>query len=212
MWPIQLPFLLLEYVGYSSSTWLFVTLQFLTQSVQLIFSVFLQHHISKLSRRFWVRNTIGNYLMVSVALQRPKCWRRLRLFHEQRPVFLQQKVLDRTQKHNASLTSRNAGWHSSCQHRIKRLIYRHVEKCPILNFDQRTSRQRNLRKAKGLSDRITLWRRNYFFFNFSTPCIYKMWIIQEPKKLALWNKLHFEEKKNGEYRACLKYSVPLFVE
>ena len=39
-----------------------------------------------------------------------------------------------------------------------------------------------------------------------------MWIIQEPKKLALWNKLHFEErKKNGEYRACLKYSVPTFV-
>ena len=25
--------------------------------------------------------------------------------------------------------------------------------------------------------------------------VYKMWIIQEPKKLALWNKLHFEEKK-----------------
>jgi len=24
--------------------------------------------------------------------------------------------------------------------------------------------------------------------------------------------LHFEEKKYGEYRACLKYSVPTFVE
>ena len=23
----------------------------------------------------------------------------------------------------------------------------------------------------------------------------KMWIIQEPKKVALWNKRHFEEKK-----------------
>ena len=33
-----------------------------------------------------------------------------------------------------------------------------------------------------------------FFFNFSTP-VYKMWIIKEPNKLALWNKLHFEEKK-----------------
>ena len=42
--------------------------------------------------------------------------------------------------------------------------------------------------------------------------VYKMRIIQEPNKLALWNKLHFEEKKNGEYRACLKYSVPIFVE
>ena len=25
--------------------------------------------------------------------------------------------------------------------------------------------------------------------------VYKMWIMQEPNKLALWNKLHFEEKK-----------------
>ena len=25
--------------------------------------------------------------------------------------------------------------------------------------------------------------------------VYKMWIIQEPNKLALWNKLHFKEKK-----------------
>jgi len=38
-----------------------------------------------------------------------------------------------------------------------------------------------------------------------------MWIIQEPKKVALWNKRHFEEK-NGECAACLKYSVLTFVE
>jgi hypothetical protein len=38
-----------------------------------------------------------------------------------------------------------------------------------------------------------------------------MWIIQEPKKVALWNKRHFEEK-NGECVACLKYSVLIFVE
>jgi len=38
-----------------------------------------------------------------------------------------------------------------------------------------------------------------------------MWIIQEPKKLALWNKKHFEEK-SGEYAARLKYSVLIFVE
>jgi len=30
--------------------------------------------------------------------------------------------------------------------------------------------------------------------------------------LELWNKLHFEEEKNGEYIPCLKYSVPIFVE
>ena len=54
---------------------------------------------------------------------------------------------------------------------------------------------------------LTLWRRNYFFL-ISAHLVYKMWIIQERNKLALWNKLHFEEKRNGEYRACLKYSVP----
>jgi hypothetical protein len=38
-----------------------------------------------------------------------------------------------------------------------------------------------------------------FFFNFSTP-VYKMWIIQEPNTLELWNKLHFEaEKKQRVY-------------
>ena len=25
--------------------------------------------------------------------------------------------------------------------------------------------------------------------------VYKMWIIQEPNALELWNKLHFEEEK-----------------
>jgi hypothetical protein len=38
-----------------------------------------------------------------------------------------------------------------------------------------------------------------------------MWIIQEPKKVALWNKRHIEEE-NGECAACLKYSVLIFVE
>ena len=41
---------------------------------------------------------------------------------------------------------------------------------------------------------LTFWRRNYFFLISAHP-VYKMWIIQEVKKLALWNKLHFEEKK-----------------
>jgi len=50
------------------------------------------------------------------------------------------------------------------------------------------------------------------FFFILAHSVYKMWITQEPKKLALWNKLHFEEKKIREYRACLKYSVPVFVE
>ena len=50
------------------------------------------------------------------------------------------------------------------------------------------------------------------FFLILAPLVYKMWIIQEPNKLELWNKLHFEGKKKGEYIPCLKYSVPIFVE
>ena len=50
-----------------------------------------------------------------------------------------------------------------------------------------------------------------FFFLILEHPVYKMWIVQEPNKLELWNKLHFEEK-NGEYMQCLKYSVPIFVE
>jgi hypothetical protein len=37
-----------------------------------------------------------------------------------------------------------------------------------------------------------------------------MWIIQEPKKVALRNKRK-KKKKNGECAACLKYSVLIFV-
>jgi len=40
---------------------------------------------------------------------------------------------------------------------------------------------------------LTFWRRNNFLI-LAHP-VYKMWIIQEPNMLELWNKLHFEEKK-----------------
>jgi len=33
------------------------------------------------------------------------------------------------------------------------------------------------------------------FFLILTHTVYKMWIIQEPNMLELWNKLHFEEEK-----------------
>ena len=43
------------------------------------------------------------------------------------------------------------------------------------------------------------------FFLILAHSVNKMWIIQEPNALELWNKLHFEEKKNEEYIPCLKY-------
>ena len=59
---------------------------------------------------------------------------------------------------------------------------------------------------------ILTFGNGIIFFYFSTP-VYKMWIIQEPNKLELWNKLHFEEReKKEECIPSLKYSVPIFVE
>jgi len=40
---------------------------------------------------------------------------------------------------------------------------------------------------------LTFWRRNYFLI--LAHSVYKIWIIQEPNTLELWNKLHFEEKE-----------------
>jgi len=42
-------------------------------------------------------------------------------------------------------------------------------------------------------------RRNNFFLILTHP-VYKMWIIQEPNKLELWNKLHYEDKKQRVYQ------------
>jgi len=54
MWPIHLAIrLLISCRIFLCSLTLSNTSSFLTRSVQLIFSIFLQHHISKLSRCFW---------------------------------------------------------------------------------------------------------------------------------------------------------------
>ena len=48
---------------------------------------------------------------------------------------------------------------------------------------------------------LTLWRR--FFLILAHP-VYKMWITQEPKKVALWNKRHFGERKR---RGCSMFKI-----
>jgi len=45
-----------------------------------------------------------------------------------------------------------------------------------------------------------------FYISILAQPVCKMWIIHEPKKVALWNIRHFEEN-NGECAACLKYWV-----
>ena len=41
---------------------------------------------------------------------------------------------------------------------------------------------------------VNLFEPKLFFLILAHP-VYKIWIIQEPNTLELWNKLHFGEKK-----------------
>ena len=58
---------------------------------------------------------------------------------------------------------------------------------------------------------LTLWRRNYFFFNFRSSCIQNV-NNTGTKEVSIMKQTAFWREKSGEYRACLKYSVPIFVE
>jgi hypothetical protein len=49
---------------------------------------------------------------------------------------------------------------------------------------------------------LTLWRRS--FFKIFTHPVFKMWIIQEPNKVELWNKRHFKRK---ERRLCSTFKI-----
>ena len=43
---------------------------------------------------------------------------------------------------------------------------------------------------------LTFWWR--IFFQILAHPVFKVCVIQKPNKVALWNKRHFEEKKNGD--------------
>ena len=58
------------------------------------------------------------------------------------------------------------------------------------------------------SYQLTFWRRIFFFLNFSTP-VFKMWVIQKPNKVALWNKRHFQEKKWRLYSMFKIFSMDI---
>jgi len=72
-----------------------------------------------------------------------------------------------------------------------RLLFLYVLVCVALH--RVIWRSSGLPKPKVKCHVTTFWRRNYFFLILAHP-VYKMWIIKEPNKLELWNKLHFEEK------------------
>ena len=44
-----------------------------------------------------------------------------------------------------------------------------------------------------LNQKLTFWRRN--FFQILAHPVFKMWVIQKPNKVALWNKRRCEGKK-----------------
>jgi hypothetical protein len=43
---------------------------------------------------------------------------------------------------------------------------------------------------------LNLMVPEFYIYILAHP-VRKIWTIQEPKKLALWNKRHFEEKKES---------------
>jgi hypothetical protein len=65
---------------------------------------------------------------------------------------------------------------------------------PPLKFHDKYYLQLILQDINPLNTELTLSCRNYFFLILAHS-VYKMWKLQEPKKLELWNKLHFEEEK-----------------
>ena len=97
-------------------------------------------------------------------------------------------------------------------------IYRNPEGTPSRRVSQTVGRRMPAQKKKEIQQiklrYIWNFRRDKtprqsgmnspfeFFFTLAHP-VYKMWITQELNTLELWNKLHFEEKKNGEYIPCL---------
>ena len=49
---------------------------------------------------------------------------------------------------------------------------------------------------------LSFWRR--IFFQILAHPVFKMWIIQKPNKVALWNKQHFEEEKKWRLYSMFK--------
>jgi len=64
----------------------------------------------------------------------------------------------------------------------------------VYNFYEGSLDSLHLRRNCLLKYVINLMAPELFSLILAHP-VYKMWIIQEPNTLELWNKLHFEKKK-----------------
>jgi hypothetical protein len=58
---------------------------------------------------------------------------------------------------------------------------------------------------------INLLAAEFCFLILADP-VCKMWIIQEPKEGNIMKQMAFWREENGACAACLKCSVPIFVE
>ena len=47
------------------------------------------------------------------------------------------------------------------------------------------------------------------FFQILAHPVFKMWVIQKPNKVALWNKRHFEDKKWRLYSMFKIFSIDI---
>ena len=52
----------------------------------------------------------------------------------------------------------------------------------------------NIRKIPSFL-KLNLLATDFFFLQILAHPVFKMWVIQKPNKVALWNKRHFEEEK-----------------
>jgi len=79
---------------------------------------------------------------------------------------------------------------------ISKAIGKHSEYIILTVFPlQKQLRERVVNITLTLHLIIKLLAPELFFFLILAQPVYKMWIIQEPNTLELWNKLHFEEEK-----------------
>ena len=56
--------------------------------------------------------------------------------------------------------------------------------------------------------RINLLATDFFFQILAHP-VFKMWVIQKPNKVALWNKRHFEDKRWRLYSMFKIFSMDI---
>ena len=63
----------------------------------------------------------------------------------------------------------------------------------VLTCLERCSHRDRYQTLFGWRNSLTFWRR--IFFLILAHSVFKMWVMQKPNKVALWNKRHFEEEK-----------------